>query len=555
MNRELRRIYHLKTANYLEKIIVKEISDNNLVDVANHYVNGGASEKAFDYLIRLGENALNVFANRQSIDYLTEALKATEKNFNLATSENLYKIHSLRSRAWMMQEETPFYVQNPQAIRDRNKMLQLATIIGDQNQIASAYVALSWTFNPNVASGSDKRMQHLKKGLELFQKIGNKSNEGHTLFLIGVMLTGRRDTLDESIRWLEEAVKKSREADDYITESNSTRLIGTYYSWKGEYNRAKEYFARAISLIEEKGLGRWQRGSYDITFCYWLLCQVLARLGEYNDAISTGQRGLKLTRQYEYESFETKILNTFGWIYHNLQNIELAIQYNNESLECEYQRSPSKEAIPIILSNLGWNYLSKNDYEKAEKYFDEAWEKRHLHSLIKHIKGEDEEIHLEATLFPRVIMRILLGKAEVSLAKEDYEDALKKVKESIAISEKVDLFKNYIVKGLKLKAETLAKMGKLNKAIEQMEKALNLAQQLGTPHLLWQMHYSYGLLLDMCGNHREAEEQFAEALNLIEMTASKLDDPSLAKTLLNALMTKAIRDAYSKSIRIETKHT
>ena len=123
---------------------------------------------------------------------------------------------------------------------------------------------------------------------------------------------------------------------------------------------------------------------------------------------------------------------------------------------------------------------------------------------------------------------------------------MKFAEDSLGVSEKAGA-KKYIAKGLKLKAEVLAKMGNIEEAIELMQNAMKLAQELGNPPLLWQTHYSLGLLLEKHGNPQKANEHHAEAIALIEETASKLKDASLTNILLTAPQTKAIHDAYAKT--------
>jgi tetratricopeptide (TPR) repeat protein len=175
------------------------------------------------------------------------------------------------------------------------------------------------------------------------------------------------------------------------------------------------------------------------------------------------------------------------------------------------------------------NYLYEKDYENAEKYFEEAWRVRHQHP------GEGT----------RLVARLHLGNGEISLAKGDYAQTLKNIEESLAISEKLG-YKKYIAKGLKLKAETYVKMDNLEEAVVLMEKALSLAKHMNTPHLLWQIHYSLGLLLEKQGNPQKAKEHHTEAITLIEATASKLHDASLKNTLLTAPLTKTIGEALAQ---------
>jgi len=93
----------------------------------------------------------------------------------------------------------------------------------------------------------------------------------------------------------------------------------------------------------------------------------------------------------------------------------------------------------------------------------------------------------------------------------------------------------------------LSKMGNTEEAIELMQDALETAQLVGNPPLLWQIHHGLGLLLEKQGNPQEAREHHAEALALIEATASKLDDASLRDGLLAAPVTEAIRDAHTRT--------
>jgi len=283
-------------------------------------------------------------------------------------------------------------------------------------------------------------------------------------------------------------------------------------------------------LYEEMGVAIPRRIFYDL----WMLSIVLAGNGEYNDAISTAQRCLKLAQDSGLVPQVSWVLNTLGWIYHDLSDIELASKYNNEAIEFArtHQESIAQGGVPNSLVNLGTDYLSKNDLENAEKCFKEASSLRHQHPVF----------------WWRLKTRIFLGLGEIALAKGDYTQSLRLAEDSLVISEKAGA-KKYIAKGLKLKAEVLAKMGNTEEAIELAENALKIAQQVGNPPTLWQINYSLGLLLEKQGNQRKANEHYAEAITLVEKTASKLNDPSLKNSLLMAAQTKAIHDAYARTKR------
>jgi predicted ATPase len=517
----LKKIYHLKAASCLEQVLAEKVSDGYLADITLHYVEGGAPERAFEYLIKLGEKSVKSFAYLQAMDYLNNALEATQKASSLATNENLVKIYKLRGIAWL------FQARNEKARNDFNLMLQNAANISDESMISEAHYMLGSSYQPYFGE-MEEAMRHLTTALEIARKINNKLLEARSLSAIGdtLMWGETPDTMDEGRIQLEEALRMSKETGDKVQETNNLTSLGMYYNWKGEFNRAKEDLNKALSLDEEMEVPP------RMVFKLFCLSMVLAGNGEYNEAISTGQRCLKLGRDFALWSNVSMALNTLGWIYQDLSNIELAIKYNKEAIENArvHQQGRASGGVPSALLNLGMDYLCMKDYENAEKFFKEVENLYEQHRIG----------------WWRMKTRLLLGRGEIALAKGDYQQALKHLEDALAISEKACSNK-YIAKGWILKAEVLAKMGNLEEAIKLMENALKLAEQVGNPPILWQIHYALGLLLEKRGCLQKAHEHHSNAIALIEATATKLDDPSLKDSLLNAPLTGAIRDAYAKT--------
>jgi tetratricopeptide (TPR) repeat protein len=509
---ELRRVYHVKTAGCLEQILAKKISDGYMADIAHHYVEGGAPEKAFEYLLRLGEEAVNIFANVQAIDYLSKALEATQKDTTLGTKENLGRIYGLRGRAWMGQGEAV------KASDDFNLFLQIATSLSDESMMAEAHFwvggarQMSWDY--------DEAVPHYAKALEMARKTGNKFIECRSLCdLIGPRM-GSIDTFHESVTLFEESLSVSKEIGDKYVEAVNPFWVGVYHNWRGEFDLAELKLNRALALTEESGNNFWK------LFTIFLLGMVNAGKGEYNEAISTLQNCIQLSQDNGVLYFVPRALNALGWIYHDLSDVELAFQYNNKALETADEYFD----LPPVLINLGTDYFYKKDYENARKYFQEA-------------KGASR---YQQCAQWRYEIKMYCGLGGISLVEGDYAEALKLADDALAISEKAGA-KKHTVKSRKLKAEVLGEMGNTGEAVDLMRDALKGARQVGNPPLIWQIHHSLGRLLEEQGNLLEAEEHYAEALTLIEATASKIDDVSLRNALMTAPETREIREACSKS--------
>ena len=522
---ELRRIYHLKIAHCFEQTLTKQITDGYMADMVLHSIEGGVSEKAFEYLLKLGEKAASIHANAQAIDYLNRALETARKTPSFGTSENLAKIYKHRGIAWLNQDE------KTKARNDFDFMLQNATNVKDESMIAQAHYWLGSSYETYFGE-MEEAMRHLTTALEMAQQTGNKSLEARSLHAIGYALVWGVDSIDEGRMRLEESSRICKEIGDEVVEASNLQVLGFYYNWKGEFHQAKENLNKALSLAEEIG-------SVPITvWILWFLSLVLAGGGEYNDAISTAQRSLQLARDCGDVSLSCMVLNTLGWIYHELSNVELALKYNDEAIENAraHGKSRASGAVPMSLLNLGMDYLYRNDYENAENYFKEV-----ISQYQQHRVG-----------WWRIETRILIGRGTIALAKGDYQQALEFAEDSLARSEKAGA-KKYIGYGLKLKAEALAKMGNIKEAINVMENALNLAQHVGNPPLLWQIHHSFGLLEEKHGDSGKANEHHFKAIALIEAVASQLNDAVLKSTLLTSQKTRAIRDAYARTTLTQEK--
>jgi len=404
------------------------------------------------------------------------------------------------------------------AFDDFSLFLQNAIALSDESMMAEAHYwmggarQMSWDY--------DEAVPNYTKALELARKTGNKFVECRSLCdLIGPRM-GSIDTFPESPTLFEESLSVSKEIGDKYVEAVNPFWVGVYHNWRGEFDQAEQELNRALALTEESGNNFWK------LFTIFLLGMVKVGKGEYNDAISTLQTCIQLSQDSGVLYVVPRALNALGWIYHDLSDFELALQYDKKAMETANEYFD----LPPVLINLGTDYFYKKDYETARKYFQEA-------------QGASQ---YQQCAQWRYKIKTRYGLGGISLAEGDYAEALELADEAVAISRKAGA-KKHLTKSLKLRAEVLEKSGNTEGAIESMQDALETAQQVGNPPLLWQIYHGLGLLLEGHGDPQGAREHHAEAMALIEATASKLDDTSLKNSLLTAPETGAIRDAYTRT--------
>ena len=121
---------------------------------------------------------------------------------------------------------------------------------------------------------------------------------------------------------------------------------------------------------------------------------------------------------------------------------------------------------------------------------------------------------------------------EIKLVKGEYYQALKDIDEIIDIFEDARA-KKYVAHSKKIKAEVLAKMNRFKEAHLIINEALGLAVETQSPFLMWRIRYAMGHIYAENGEQEKANQNYSKAKSLIEETASKLEDCTLAESLLS----------------------
>src|SRR5207249_4529581 len=94
--------------------------------------------------------------------------------------------------------------------------------------------------------------------------------------------------------------------------------------------------------------------------------------GEYDQAIAILVEGVALSDRLGDKIFKCRILNSLGWVYGELYNLEPAIRYNTEALEASYKLG-DPEIIRNAEINLGDYYLLLGNIEQARRCLEKVY--------------------------------------------------------------------------------------------------------------------------------------------------------------------------------------
>jgi tetratricopeptide (TPR) repeat protein len=140
----------------------------------------------------------------------------------------------------------------------------------------------------------------------------------------------------------------------------------------------------------------------------------------------------------------------------------------------------------------------------------------------------------------RYAQHLLHSYGELWLARGDAARALASAAECLALAEPTTSRK-YIVKGRRLRGQTLLAQGQLAEAEWELDTALPIAQQLGNPCQLWRTYAARGDLRRAQGQVQDARTAYHSALAIIDRVAAALMEASRRQTFLTSPHVQHIR--------------
>jgi tetratricopeptide (TPR) repeat protein len=123
-------------------------------------------------------------------------------------------------------------------------------------------------------------------------------------------------------------------------------------------------------LLEQSAtIGRTHNLQYLLLRCLFRLGLACCGQGEYEAALRVLQEGLDLSARLGDKIHQGRILNSLGWVYGEIYDLERALRYNREGVEAAYAIG-APEIIRNAEINLGDCYRLAGDLEQAQFYLE-----------------------------------------------------------------------------------------------------------------------------------------------------------------------------------------
>lgn len=292
-----RRIHlHRRVADALEKVYQDRISEV-ASRLANHYDRAGYQEKAIEYYIEAGDQARQVYARQDAIDYYYRALELWEN------PKGMLAVRLYGGLGEALLRETHY-----EQAADVYRSMRDAAVEAD-NPVAQAR---SWL-------GLSKVQDRLGKHNDAFESAEHAANAaesaGNVEFLVSAKLHQgaamyRLGDAKNALITGEEALTLSNELGDRFLSARSLNLLGQVNDLLGKYPQAQTHKEEALSLFREldEHQARWWTKSVLLN-----LANTVSLQGNYQRAIELYREALDTEVEISDPDWEWICLFNIAW--------------------------------------------------------------------------------------------------------------------------------------------------------------------------------------------------------------------------------------------------
>jgi tetratricopeptide (TPR) repeat protein len=488
---------------------------NRYEELAHHFIQGEAWEKAFDYLVLAGDKAKNAYANQTALDFYARALDVAPRVVPSMPARRITEIYQRRSQIYML------LARYSEAIAEAERMHSHARAVGDRQSEGEALADLalyhlstfSWDHMPQAQSLGEE-------ALDVAQETGDERVAARSLIYLGAVdhvhgkLLEGDSKLGQALR-----IGKTRGFLDVI--SHASWGLGAAANWRGAFQEAIplcQQGERAASDLYD-GVGElWNHG---------FRCLAHIGLGEYAEAITAINDGLVKARDRDSTFFVARLTNTLGWLHQELGNFQHAVEYDHNSAELGQRIGNANVEISALI-NLGFDYLHLGEPEKA------------LPLLETTLSRAEQGFGAHRW---RWIVHLCACIADTLLALGAPERALIQVERGFIEARATGSMK-YIARFHALRGEIALAARQWSQAEADCREALRIARQISYPTLTWQAAH---LLARSQAGQNNLEAAFATiqlAVETINAVAAWIPDPALRETFLAWPRVQAVREEH-----------
>jgi predicted ATPase/DNA-binding CsgD family transcriptional regulator len=535
-----RKVLHRRIADMMEHIYASTL-DTHMADLAYHFYEAGAWEKALEYAQQASEKAQAMYAPHAAIEHLTRALDAAERG-SIPPPATLFR---LRGQSY----ET---LGNFERARlDYETTLQMAHVTGNLHGKWQALIDLGflWAQRDYIQAGTC-----FQQALELARHMDDPLTLAHSLNRLGNWHLNIEQPR-EALRYHQEALARFQQAQDSHGIAETYDLLGMTAVLGGNLLQATAYYQQAVALFQElddrQGLASSLAtlavlgGEYETE-------SMVSAPASFAQCLHFGEQAIKIAREIGQRSAEIYALLALGQYLGPRGEYAYALQVAHDGLALAEQIE-HHEWMTNGYWELGVLYLDLLVLPEARASLEHALALAHevgSWNWIRIVSGflarvlilqQDLALAgsiLTAALEPDAAMQTIgqrlvwAARAELALARGDAGQALDITDRLIASA--TNLSDEHVIPRLwKLRGVALSGLAQISEAETALRAAQVAAYAQGLRPVQWRICVSLGKLYQNQGRQEDAEQVFSIARTTIEELAANVADEHLRERFLS----------------------
>jgi tetratricopeptide (TPR) repeat protein len=344
---------------------------------------------------------------------------------------------------------------------------------------------------------------------------------------------------------------------------NAYKGLAEIYMTNSSYAMARGYYQNAIAATGVTDKERFVDTLNGVADTYY-------RLGDYEQALKTGEEACVMSREIKYKKGIASSLNSTGRVHYDQGRYEEGLRCHSESLKIR-RKIGDRIGIATSLNNIAALYYRQGRYEEA-------------------LKSLRESLGIKRDIGDKYAIAAGLGNIGLVHSNQgQYEEALKHYAESLEIQREIgdkrgiasnlnniglvhldqgrnDEALKYCSESLKIKREigdkygtagSLSNMGiayknrgRYNKALKYYEESLGLFREIGDRYGIASNLNNMGSVHHRLGRYDEALKHYAESL---EIEKGIGNDHAIASAFGNIGLVHLDQGRYEESLKCFTK--
>ncbi len=306
-----------------------------------------------------------------------------------------------------------------------------------------------------------------------------------------------------------------------VYESLARWLLGLLKNWEGEYAEATRLQSQAVQMAREHHV------LHPLLSSLWSYGLILTGKGEYDDALEAFEEALTLSQKVGAEIREHRILNSLGWFYLEMGDLERSLDFNQQCVDKASQRGDA-QTLNNAEINIGDVFLARGDLAMAQEVLEG------VHRVVSDPATSDWEKW-------RYSMHLYASLGDLWLARHEPTKAKPFVEQCLAESRRTHSRK-YIVKSLRQKGEIARHQNQWDEAEIWLRESVLLARSVGNPTQLWQTYLAMGHLYRVSQQPDRAQESYQAACDVIYRIKVRLKTAMLRESLEHSPVIQQVYD-------------